>query len=76
MTKAQFMDAYREELVARYPWATDEAKLARLMGAVSETLHTDKAPWSKDGEAVIAAWRAIGGRGKPTYKALRALPAA
>ena len=28
-----------------------------------------------DGPAVIAAWQAIGGKGKPTYKALEALAA-
>ena len=72
MTKTDFLTAYRSELTARYLWAGDEAKLDRFMAAVAETLGGANT-WSHEGEAVTAAWRAIGGKGKPTKKALRAL---
>lgn len=73
MTKQAFLDAYRAELLARYPWAQDEAKLGRFMSSVYATLRGSINHWNNDGEAVVAAWRKIGGKGKPTYKALRAL---
>lgn len=72
MTQAAFIAAYQSELTARYPWAADPEKLARFLGSVAGTLNGG-ATWNHDEEAVTAAWRAIGGKGKPTLKALRAL---
>lgn len=76
MTKEAFLAALREQLKMLYGsgWASDEAKLARFMSAVEETIHSPRNIWNMDGPATVAAWRQIGGKGKPTYKALRALP--
>lgn len=75
MNRQSFMSTYRNELIARYPWAQDEAKLEKFMNSCATTISTLSATWNHDGDAVIAAWRAIGGKGKPTLKGLRALPA-
>lgn len=75
MTKTQFLNLYRGELVARYPWAQDAAKLARFMASVESSIAGQGKTWNHDGEAVTAAWRAMGGKGKPTFKALCALEA-
>lgn len=74
MNKESFLAEYERELVARYPWAADSEKLARFMAGVRATL-AGASTWDPRGEAVTAAWRSIGGKGKPTLKALRALPA-
>lgn len=71
-TRAAFLEAYRAELEARYAWALDAHRLAKFMDSVTNTLNGG-ATWNKDGEAVEAAWKKIGGKGKVTYKALRAL---
>ena len=73
-TKTAFIEYYKSEIVARYPWAQNAEKLARFMSSVSGTLSGPVATWNHEGEAVTAAWRAIGNKGKPTLKALRALP--
>lgn len=74
MTKVSFLEAYRAALVATYPWAADVTRLNRFMASCVWTLEGPSATWNHDGEAVTAAWRAIGGKGRPTLKALRALP--
>lgn len=74
MTRSQFLTAYETELKARYSWTSDAPKLARFLEGVAMTLNGGSM-WCHDGEAVTAAWRFIGGKGKPTLKALRALPA-
>lgn len=73
-TKSDFLAAYERELFLRYEWTKDEPKMLRFMASVKATL-TGANTWAHDGEAVVLAWRAIGGKGKPTLKALRALPA-
>ncbi|MEN3144590.1 hypothetical protein ABDF71_21610 [Ochrobactrum sp. WV_118_8] len=74
MNKEAFLSTYRSELIDRYAWAADTAKLDRFMGSVKATISdASVSTWNHDGEAVTAAWRAIGGKGKPTKKALRAL---
>lgn len=73
MNKQSFLTQYEATLKATHPWATDAEKLARFMDSVRETITTQKSTWNHDGEAVTAAWKAIGGKGKPTLKALRAL---
>jgi len=72
MTKQDFLVAYTKELKQLYVWAKDEAKLTRFLAGVSATLSAEKKR-TPDGPAVLAAWRAIGGKGHPTLKALRAL---
>lgn len=72
MTKKAFYAALKAEL-KKYPWAADAAKLDRFMAHVEETME-----WGKNlvtiGDSFHAAWKAIGGKGKATFKALRALP--
>lgn len=72
MTKQEFLNAYKADLVKRYTWASDTAKLDKFMASCVATLN-GALSWNHDGEAVTAAWRAIGGKGKPSLKALRAL---
>jgi hypothetical protein len=79
MTKTAFLEAYRAEIIKSYQWAQNEEKLNNFMSNVRQTIcavEIFRAPatWNNSGEALMAAWRAIGGKGKPTYKALRALP--
>lgn len=74
MTKTNFIAALRSELIKRYDWTKDATRLERFMDGVKATIDGDHGCWNKDGEASEAAWKAIGGKGKPTYKALRALP--
>lgn len=72
MTKTQFMQAYAS-FVALYPWAKDPQRLHAFLASCLATLRGANS-WNHDGEACTAAWRSIGGKGKPTLKALRALP--
>ncbi len=73
MTKSAFLTAYRAEL-ARFPWAADADKLERFMTAVADSITGPAKHWDHTGEAVKAAWQAIGGKGRPTFKALCNLP--
>lgn len=75
MTRSVFLEAYRTALVAAYPWASDPVRLDRFLASCAGTLEGPAATWNHDGEAVTAAWKAIGGKGRPTLNALRALPA-
>lgn len=75
MNRTAFLTAYRAALLSRFAWAQDTAKLDKFMASVQTTVSTSAATWNHDGDAVTAAWRSIGGKGKPTLKALRALPA-
>jgi hypothetical protein len=74
-TKAAFIQHYKSEILHRYAWAQDAAKLERFLGGVAETLNGPARVWACEGAAVDAAWQAIGGKGRPTLKALRALEA-
>ena len=73
MTKAAFLQEYESAVVSGYPWAKDAAKLKTFMIKVKETLAGPCAPWDFHGPSTVTAWRAIGGKGQPTLKALRAL---
>ena len=75
MTKAKFIAAYRERIVATYAWATNTGQLNDLMASVDVTLRSDRTTWVWDGPMSKAVWKALGGKGKMTLKALRALPA-
>lgn len=72
--KEQFIDIYRVLLQKEYPWAADKDRLDKFMISVKTTLYTQNNTWNIDSSVVRAAWRGIGMRGKPTYKALKALP--
>ena len=74
MTKSKFLERYREELRLAYPWAQDEVKLDKFMKSVEITIRTTATTANlTDSPDVKAVWKAIGCKGKPTYKALRAL---
>ena len=73
LTRAAFLAAYRAHLQKAYPWAADEAKLHKFMSSVTDTISGHATSWNFNGDAVTAAWREIGGSGKPTLKALRSL---
>lgn len=75
MTRKQFLAGYRAALIAGYAWAADADKLARFMQGVEDTLAGTSNRWHHKGPAVTATWRGLGGKGVPTLKALRALPA-
>lgn len=73
MTKNDFLRAYEAEVLKAYAWATDTDRRHKFMLSVRATLRGPATTWSFDGPATREAWRAIGGKGKPTLKALRAL---
>lgn len=74
MTKNDFLDRLAVQIDMMYPWArTEPAKRAAYMAAAAETLNTNRNKCTIDGAAWQNAWRLGGGKGKPTYKALRAL---
>lgn len=73
MSKAAFLATYRAELLARYPWTTDMGKLEQFMSNLSDGLDGKHNRWAHEGEAIISAWKAIGGKGKPRRKDLLAL---
>ena len=74
MTKAGFLAAYRAALLEAYPWAKDAERLEKFMDAARADLAGAAACVDWTGAAVLQVWRAIGGKGRPTRKALRALP--
>jgi hypothetical protein len=71
MNKTSFLSEYRKS-VSALPWASNSDKLERFMESCRATLD-GASTWQYDGELCVKAWRAIGGKGKPTLKALRAL---
>ena len=76
-TKTAFLDALSTEIIATREWAVTEPKrLERFMGATKDTLESPHNVVAIDTPAFTVAWRAIGMKGKLTYKALRALPEA
>lgn len=74
-TREAFLAAYRE-LLAPLPWAAaNSAKLDGYMTVVTRVVSGGAGNWSPTGQELAAqAWKAIGCKGKPTLKALRALP--
>ena len=73
MTKTNFLSLYLQALLSAYTWTRDQGKLDAFMESVKETLDGPKSTWNHSGECVDKAWQAMGGKGKPTLKALRAL---
>lgn len=74
MTKTQFLEKYRAALVAQCAWARDRVRLERFMDSVEVTLRTEGNPWNHHSEIAKNVLRALGFKGKPTLKAMRALP--
>jgi len=71
MNKRSFLFEYRKA-VSALPWASNPDKLERFMESCRATIN-GASTWQYDGELCVRAWHAIGGKGKPTLKALRAL---
>ena len=55
-------------------WAKDEVKLDRYMKSVEATVRGEATSWNHDAPTAVRAYRTLGGKGKMTLKALRALP--
>jgi hypothetical protein len=74
----EFMSHLRAELLARYGdaskgldgWASDPAKLERFMGRVAQMFEHKAYLVNINSPSFVAAWRALGNKGKPTYKGL------
>lgn len=74
MTKAAFLAAYREKIVSTYTWGSDPKRLESFMTEVVRTITPGQTGvWSHEGPTTTFAWQSIGGKGKPTLKALREL---
>jgi hypothetical protein len=75
LTKTALLAAYSELLARVFPWAReDPARLARFMASAERTLRTEAKTWNHDSPTIGVVWRSLGGKGKPTLKAMRALP--
>lgn len=83
MTKKGFIDALREAMIDLYGqpqqtgiegWANDRSRLEKFIERTSTTIRTNSNYVNIEGPAFVKAWQAIGGKGRPTYKALRSLP--
>lgn len=79
--KADFKAALRKELLLRYGpegtadhWAANPERLERFMTSVETTLTTTRNTVGIDSDSFRAAYKAVGGKGPVTYKALRSLP--
>lgn len=73
MTKQAFLETYRYMLMTQYDWPLkDAAKFDAFMDQVKATLEGANT-WNHDSPVVAAAWKKLGGKGKPTKKALRNL---
>ena len=72
MTRMSFIEQYTASLCRVYPWATDKVKLFKYLRSVVDTLDGGNS-WACDGACIQTAWQAIGGQGKVSLKALRAL---
>lgn len=70
-TKQQFLSILQREL-SKHEWAKDESRFVRAMEAANQTLNGHKT--CALSESWVKAWKEIGMKGKPTYKALHALP--
>jgi len=70
----EYLTALRAELLARYEWAKDDAKLSNFMRATFLTI-TSSGNHVNLGESHQVAWLACGKTGKVTFKGLRTLNA-
>ena len=58
--------------LSKYPWAVDKDRLDRTMILAEGTMNGDR-KCLIDSAYWLAAWKAVGGKGKPTYKAIHAM---
>jgi hypothetical protein len=74
MTRSEFIKFYRVYVCMTYDWTNDAHRFEGFMAKVNETLTTDRTTWKWNDNGAKVAWKAIGGKGKLTLKALRAMP--
>ena len=67
-----FIEAYEAALKQRYEWAKDPLKLSTYMKGVGRTLKGTSLDWNVNGDALVHACKALGIKGKPSLKKLRA----
>lgn len=72
-TKSMFFLEYDRALRNMYDWTQNETKMNKFMLSCHNTIHGTINSWNHDGDAVKAAWKIIGMKGRPTLKGLRAL---
>lgn len=73
MSKEDYIEAYAKMVKAECPWAADEERFTNFMAGMRLTVEGRGTVWIHDGPVAVAAWKSLGGKGKPTLKALRAL---
>lgn len=74
MTKIALILEFSRQLHLRYEWAKDAQRLNVAMIRTLTEFRCGKKNTAIDGEAFRAAWKAIGCKGKPTYRAIFDLP--
>jgi hypothetical protein len=80
MTKTQLIADYRAAILdlasrdADMAWVYEGSRLQRFMSSVETTIRTERATWNHNSNILAHVWRAGGLKGKPTLKAMRALP--
>lgn len=74
-TKEKYLQALECSLRDTYPWAQDKDKLGSFMKHVRLTITTGQnlVILDRGAPSSVAAWRAIGMKGRPTLKGLRGL---
>lgn len=73
VTKNVLIDAYRNRLVMTYDWAADKQKLKQFVDRFSLTAYGQRLTLL-DSPVLQQVWADLGLKGKPTYRALHALP--
>lgn len=69
----RYVNLYVDALSANFAWAQDETKLANARKTIVSCIEKKMNGWQIDGLAGMAAWRGIGGKGKPTFKVIHNL---
>ena len=75
-TKQAFLALLRSELIARYDWTKDTAKLDYFMQGAAWTLRSHEECVIISSVSFEAAWQKLGMTRKLTLRALRNLPEA
>ena len=74
MTKTAFLAAYEAQLPKVHAWAMDPQRLENFMSAIRTYVRDNRRAWLWNSPSSQAAWRAIGCKGRISFKALCALP--
>jgi len=74
VTKTSFLMAYKSALIREHEWARDPAHLNNYLNIVAAYVRHNMNSWIWDTPTTRAAWRAIGCKGRITFKGICALP--